>query len=71
MSLVALGAVIWWASKQDAPKLPHGTTAYMWLIGGLGLYALATLMRSERWHQIMHLVQIHPTRADSYSLTCV
>jgi uncharacterized protein (TIRG00374 family) len=71
VSLVALGAVIWWASKQDAPKLPHGTTAYMWLVGGLGLYALATLMRSERWHQIMHLVQIHPTRADSYSLTCV
>ncbi len=71
VSLVALGAVIWWASKQDAPQLPHGTAAYVWLLGGLGLYALATLMRSERWHQIMHLVHVHPKRADSYSLTCV
>jgi uncharacterized protein (TIRG00374 family) len=71
VSLVALGAVIWWASKQDAPQLPHGATAYAWLLGGLGLYAVATLLRSERWHQIMHLVHVHPKRADSYSLTCV
>jgi uncharacterized protein (TIRG00374 family) len=71
VSLIALGAVIWWASNQDAPKLPHGTAAYAWLAAALGLYAVATLLRSERWHQILHLVDVHPKRADTYSLTCV
>ena len=71
VSLIALGAVIWWASNQDAPTLPHGTTAYAWLAGGLGLYALATLLRSERWHRILHLVGVPAKRSDSYSLTCV
>jgi glycosyltransferase 2 family protein len=71
VSLVALGAVIWWASNQDAPKLPHGTHAYALLALGLGLYAVATLVRSERWHQILHLVGVRAKRSDSYSLTCV
>jgi glycosyltransferase 2 family protein len=70
-SLAALGAVIWWASKQEAPTFPHGATAYAWLVGALGLYAVATLMRGERWQRILDLTGVHAQRADSYALTTV
>ena len=70
-SLVALGAVIWWASKQEAPQLPDGAGAYAWLLGGLGLYAVATLLRCERWQRILDLTGVHALRRDSYALTTV
>ena len=53
VSLVALAAVVWWASKQEAPELPSGSTAIAWLSAALALYAVATLLRGERWHRIL------------------
>jgi uncharacterized membrane protein YbhN (UPF0104 family) len=70
-SLVALAAVVWWASKQDAPQLPDTGDAVAWLAGGLGLYVVATLLRAERWHRIVHLTGVDAHRPDSYSLTTV
>jgi uncharacterized membrane protein YbhN (UPF0104 family) len=70
-SLVALAAVIWWASKQDAPRLPSTSGEIAWLVGSLCLYAVATLVRSERWHRILHLTGVDAHRKDSYSLTTV
>ena len=70
-SLVALAAVVWWASKQDAPELPSTAAAGGWLLAGLGLYVLATLLRGERWHRILHLTGVGARRADSYALTTV
>ncbi len=70
-SLVALGAVIWWASKQEAPQFPHGAGAYAWLLAGLALYAVATLLRGERWQRILHLTGVKSERADAYALTTV
>lgn len=70
-SLVALGAVIWWASNQEAPTFPQGAAAYGWLVGGFGLYAVATLMRCERWQRILALTGVHALRRDSYALTTV
>jgi glycosyltransferase 2 family protein len=70
-SLVALAAVVWWASKQDAPKLPSTGTAIAWLGGALVLYAMATLLRGERWHRILHLTGVDAHRKDSYALTTV
>jgi uncharacterized protein (TIRG00374 family) len=71
VSLVALAAVVWWASKQDAPKLPSGGHPIPWLAVALGIYTIATLLRAERWHRIMHLTGIHAHRSDSYALTTV
>jgi uncharacterized membrane protein YbhN (UPF0104 family) len=71
VSLIALAAVVWWASKQDAPELPSSTKAYGWLLAGLGLYALVTLLRGERWHRILQLTGISAKRRDSYALTTV
>jgi uncharacterized membrane protein YbhN (UPF0104 family) len=70
-SLVALGAVIWWASNQEAPTFPTSATAYAWLVGALGLYVVATLMRCERWQRILDLTGVHALRRDSYALTTV
>jgi glycosyltransferase 2 family protein len=70
-SLVALAAVIWWASKQDAPELPSTGSAIGWLIGAAALYAIVTLLRGERWHRILHMTGVHTRRADSYALTTV
>jgi glycosyltransferase 2 family protein len=71
LSLVALAAVVWWASKQEAPELPSSGSAIGWLIGAAGLYALVTLLRGERWHQILHMTGVNTRRADSYGLTTV
>jgi uncharacterized protein (TIRG00374 family) len=70
-SLVALAAVVWWASKQDAPELPSTSSSVGWLIGAAGLYALVTLLRGERWHQILHMTGVNTRRGDSYGLTTV
>src|SRR4051795_363196 len=70
-SLVALAAVVWWASHQDAPELPSTTHAFTWLAAGAALYAIATLLRGERWHRILHLTGVDAERVDSYGLTAV
>jgi glycosyltransferase 2 family protein len=71
VSLVALAAVVWWASNQDAPQLPGTTASYAWMVGALALYAVATLLRGERWHRILHLTGVKAGRADCYALTTV
>src|SRR4051794_27317628 len=71
ISLVALAAVVWWASKQDAPELPSGGGALAWLVGATVLYAIATLLRSERWYRILHLTGVDASRPDAYLLTTV
>ena len=70
-SLVALAAVVWWASHQEAPHVPSSGTAISWLLGAASLYALATLVRAERWHRILHLTGVDAPRADCYALTTV
>jgi uncharacterized protein (TIRG00374 family) len=71
VSLVALAAVVWWASKQDAPQLPSGGDAVGWLLGALALYTAVTMLRAERWHRILHLTGVDALRRDSYALTTV
>jgi uncharacterized membrane protein YbhN (UPF0104 family) len=71
VSLVALAAVVWWASRQEAPQLPRTFGHAMLLVVALVLYAVATLARGERWHRILHLTGVEARRADSYALTTV
>lgn len=70
-SLVALAAVIWWASRQEAPEFPDRAEAAAWLGAAAGLYALATLVRAERWLRILHRIGVDARRADTYGLTTV
>jgi uncharacterized membrane protein YbhN (UPF0104 family) len=70
-SFVALAAVVWWASHQDAPEIPTSGSAIAWLLAGAALYAVATLVRGERWHRILHNTGVKAKRSDSYGLTTV
>jgi uncharacterized membrane protein YbhN (UPF0104 family) len=70
-SLVALAAVVWWASNQDAPELPSTSGAIAWLLTAAGLYAAVTLLRGERWHRVLRLTGVTAQRRDSYGLTTV
>lgn len=71
VSLTALGAVVWWATKQEAPKLPSSGEAISWLGLGLLLYAGATLIRGERWHWILRFAHVEARRSECYALTTV
>jgi glycosyltransferase 2 family protein len=71
VSLVALGAVVWWASHQESPHIPTGGDAIAWIAAGVGLYVLATLLRAERWHQILEHTGVRTKRIDCYALTTV
>jgi uncharacterized membrane protein YbhN (UPF0104 family) len=71
VSVIFLAAAAWWISKQKMPTIPSGTHAYLSIAGALGLYALATLCRGERWHQLLRHTSIHPKRIDSYCITTV
>ncbi|MGI8750325.1 MAG: lysylphosphatidylglycerol synthase transmembrane domain-containing protein [Thermoleophilaceae bacterium] len=70
-SVIALAAVVWWASHQEAPTFPHTRGALGWMAAAAGLYALATLVRAERWHRILEITGVHAARLDCYGLTTV
>jgi uncharacterized membrane protein YbhN (UPF0104 family) len=71
ISLIALGAVVWWASHQESPQIPSGGEAIAYMAAAALLYTLATIVRAERWHRILRLIGVDARRADSYSLTTV
>jgi uncharacterized protein (TIRG00374 family) len=71
VSLVALAAVVWWATQQDAPHIPTGGDAIAWVLGAVGLYVVATIVRAERWHQILEHTGVRTKRVDCYALTTV
>src|SRR4051812_47280954 len=71
VSVTALAAVAWWASRQHVPSLPDSADALSGLFGAVGLYVLTTLARGERWHRVLLLVDGRSSRPDAYSLTTV
>lgn len=70
-SLAALGAIAWWGSRQHVPHVPLDAGAIARLAGALGVYALATALRGERWHRILHASGIERARRTTYGLTLV
>jgi uncharacterized membrane protein YbhN (UPF0104 family) len=71
VSVVALGFIVWWATKQKAPRLPHTTGEFAALIGAVALYGLATVVRAERWQRLLVDEGARPPRPDTYALTCI
>ena len=71
ISLVALAAVVWWATRQERPDLPATATGGALVALALALYVVATLARGERWHRILERAEIAVPRADAYRLTTV
>ena len=71
VSAVALAAVVWWATRQPLPKLPDAGTALPPLGAGLALYALATLLRGERWRTLLRDGGRDCSRPDAAALTTI
>jgi glycosyltransferase 2 family protein len=71
VSAIALIAVVWWATKQEAPRFPTGGRALAELAGCLIVYAGATALRGWRWHTILRLAHVEHAPADAYALTVV
>lgn len=69
--VLPLAAVIWWAVHQKQPELPQTFGAVMWLVGGTALYAVATLLRAERWQRILDRGGARVPRAETYALVPV
>ncbi len=63
--------MVWWASRQDPPRLPHTAGELGALLAAVVLYGVNTLVRSERWHRLLCDDGAEPTRADSYALTTI
>jgi uncharacterized membrane protein YbhN (UPF0104 family) len=71
VSGLSLGAVIWWASRQEPPQFPTSASGLGLLTAAVGLYAIATLLRGWRWHTILRRSQIGHRASDAYALTAV
>jgi uncharacterized membrane protein YbhN (UPF0104 family) len=71
VSAAALAGIVWWASRQHRPHVPLNARSLSELAGALGLYAVATLLRSERWHRILVRAGADRGRGESYRLTLV
>jgi glycosyltransferase 2 family protein len=71
ISVLAVAGVVWWATRQQPPSLPSSGGELAALIGAVLLYALATVVRSERWQRLLEDERAAPQRPDTYALTCV
>ncbi|MBS1869637.1 MAG: flippase-like domain-containing protein [Actinobacteria bacterium] len=70
--VIPIAGVVWWATKQRAPTFPSSFGGIMALVGALALYAVATLMRGERWLRILRRSEIgEASRGDAYALVPV
>lgn len=71
VSLAALAGVVWWVTRQETPHIRLDGHALGDLAGALALYAVATVLRAERWHRILVRSDLDAGRAESYRLTLV
>lgn len=71
VSVLSLAGVIVWASTQEAPELPTSARGLLLVAAALGVYALATVIRAERWLALLRHAGILASRVDCYGLTAV
>ena len=71
ISVLSLAGVVYWATRQEAPDLPDTSGQLAALAGAIGLYAVNTAIRAERWHRLLRTIGAEPKRADSYALTVI
>jgi len=68
VSLVSLGAVVWWATQQKAPQMPTNAAGVVWLAASVAVYAVAIVLRGWRWHRILQLSRVPHKTADAFWL---
>jgi glycosyltransferase 2 family protein len=53
VSALAIGGIVWWASRQHAPHIPLDARSLGDLAAALAVYVCATVLRGERWHRLL------------------
>jgi glycosyltransferase 2 family protein len=71
VSIVALGAFVWWALHQKRPHFPSSAEDLLLIGVAVALYGLATVVRGWRWHRILKRADVDHRRADAFALTAV
>jgi glycosyltransferase 2 family protein len=71
VSVVAVAGVVWWALHQEPPQFPDSAREWGALAGAIALYAVATLVRGERWYSLLRADGATPSRADAQGLNAV
>jgi glycosyltransferase 2 family protein len=71
VSVVAVAGVVWWALHQEPPQFPDSPSEWRALAGAIALYAVATLVRGERWRLLLLAEGGHPSRLDAQALNTV
>jgi glycosyltransferase 2 family protein len=71
VSVVSLVAVVWWASRQEAPRFPTAPGELALIVLAVGVYAVATLARGWRWHSVLRRGGVEHQPADAYALVPV
>jgi glycosyltransferase 2 family protein len=71
ISVISVGGVVWWASHQTAPRLPHGAGNIALLVVALLVYAATTVVRGWRWDRILRATHIDHDPKDAYGLVVV
>jgi glycosyltransferase 2 family protein len=71
VSVLAVGAVVVWALRQEPPRLPTDHNRLLELVAAVGLYGVATVIRGWRWHVILRRLGAGHRTFDSYALVTV
>ena len=71
VSLGFLAAIVWWATKQEAPQLPTSGSRLAALGAAVLLYFVACAIRGERWQVLLVENGATPQRGDSYGVVAV
>jgi uncharacterized membrane protein YbhN (UPF0104 family) len=71
VSVIAVAGVVWWALNQEPPQFPDSASEWSALAGAVALYAVATLVRGERWLSLLRADGGTPSRADAQGLNAV
>ena len=71
ISALAVAGVVWWALRQEPPEFPDTAGEWGALAGAIAIYAVATVVRGERWQSLLRAEGAEPARADSHGLNVV
>ncbi|HTD07577.1 MAG TPA: lysylphosphatidylglycerol synthase transmembrane domain-containing protein [Solirubrobacteraceae bacterium] len=71
LSACSLGAVVWWALHQHAPRVPTSPKSLFLLSLALLVYACVTAVRGLRWHIILRKGGVQVSMADTQALIVV
>jgi uncharacterized membrane protein YbhN (UPF0104 family) len=66
-----VAGVVYWATRQSAPRLPHDAGEWLAVAGAVMLYAVATFIRGERWQRLLVDEGGTPARRDAQEINVI